>query len=204
MKEQKGVPENLFSIVAQAVGMAEGELARFGTSYGMRRIDRPKNTWAVIQAMVLSQISRANSDARLWARNGDLNRKWIGSGKLADKDRKRMAGTKNAEEAKEVAKATLARLMRSEIKARMEATAAMYAKRYVTNESKNVIFERQVIDAEKKGVKWVYIPKTQKGYLDECKDIEGRWYRIGRDKIPVLPVHTNCKHYYVFDTGGPL
>lgn len=201
LDNQNHVPADLLLKVSRVSKLTLNDLldeSKTGDSWGLSREMRPQNTWNLIKENFLRQIKASKADAELWAENQLSQRKYLGKMAISKKDSSFMGSIESVADAKKFAAETLSTLWKKQGLKLARRSAEHIEQRYVETEARGAILSKSLSDASAGGFKWCYIPKTEKGHLDECRDIEGKWYRIGVDQIPKLPLHINCKHKYVF------
>ena len=181
-----------------------------GESAGMSRRDRPKHTKKILIVLLISYLVKARKEvAKFKAKPrpgavvggvkvpASFSRLWRNRDKPGAKldTPKKQAGAVQKVIGDLLEKITGRKLMNK---------AGYISNRYLENEMRSIkwtLYRKRKIAL---GFTWCFIPLTEKGHLDECREYENRWYRIGVDTLPELPIHINCKHRYVFRKAKKL
>lgn len=194
MNSQKGgIAKHLIQEVADRVGITSDEL-KFdtGDSFGTTRFQRPRNTFELIVAAVIGLLILFRKDLTK-VRKGLRRDSTIGGVKVGKKfyDKFTGAGTKKAKD--KLLKQRFGDILNGAFKVKLFRRSGMISRRYLVNEARHAgnIVKRRI--NEGKGKRFMYIPNTAHGYLDQCRPYQGRYWEIDSG-VPLPPYHVNCKH----------
>ena len=188
MKQQYQISDEMAIYVADELGISLDEFyGETGRSFDLTRKERPINTAWIIAGLVGSMLATANDGLR----NGTAP--VPGYVDAADESLTPIT----------VKKSPLWKYLKQGMFKKALKFAKYKVNSYVRTEYSHAKATIERESKPKQGYKWVYIPFTEKGYRDECREIEGKWYEVGKDQLPMIPVHVNCRHRYEWHKERP-
>jgi hypothetical protein len=179
--------------VADDVGISDEELKfNTGESFGTTRVQRPRNTFKLIVAATIGLLVLFKRDTAKVKKSLRAN-STVGGVPLGGKFFKEYSKAKTKKDKDKLLKSKLGDVLNNTFKVKLFRRSGMISTRYLVNEAEHVDNKVKQKIAVVVGKRFMFIPKTAHGHLDECKPYEGRYWAISSG-IPLPPYHVNCKH----------
>lgn len=179
--------------VADRLGITLDEFTfKTGDSFNKTRFQRPRHTYSLVENAVIGAFAAIRRDYAKVRKQLRINSTVGGvrvTKKLYDAVNAQPSRTSQLEILDEGLRDWTTRALRIRVLARATNITSLYLTTEYVHARNRIIHQGMLFD----GFKFMYIPKTAHGHLDECRAYEGRYWAIDSG-VPLPPYHPRCAH----------